>query len=216
MGRARAAVGLVAVVAAGALLVSGGRDADPRTPTGLPGMPPPFLGVAVLGDGELTAAVDAYGDVVDLRRQLAGRALIENPADRQAAGSVAPNTGIQVWVRAGGAAARPLWEADSIRQRYRPGTNVLLTVARFGTGRVVVEQAVHDGKLAVVAGGDAAEVELRANEGGGELTRSSSVLVEAAAADRRWLSRARPLGPGAPAWARRMYERSLLVLHALT
>lgn len=31
-----------------------------------------------------------------------------------------------------------------------------------------------------------------------------------------WLARARPLGPGAPRWARRMYERSLLVLHGLT
>jgi len=34
--------------------------------------------------------------------------------------------------------------------------------------------------------------------------------------DRRWLERARPLGGGAPAWARRMYRRSLLVLRALT
>lgn len=35
-------------------------------------------------------------------------------------------------------------------------------------------------------------------------------------ADRRWLARARPLGPDAPRWARRMYRRSLLVLRALT
>jgi hypothetical protein len=34
--------------------------------------------------------------------------------------------------------------------------------------------------------------------------------------DRRWLARAKPLGSGAPAWARRMYLRSLLVLRALT
>ncbi len=32
----------------------------------------------------------------------------------------------------------------------------------------------------------------------------------------RWLARARPLDPAAPPWARRMYERSLLVLGALT
>lgn len=32
----------------------------------------------------------------------------------------------------------------------------------------------------------------------------------------RWLAAARSLGSGAPAWARRMYERSLLVLRALT
>jgi hypothetical protein len=33
---------------------------------------------------------------------------------------------------------------------------------------------------------------------------------------RRWLARSDPLGPAAPAWARRMYRRSLLVLRALT
>jgi len=32
----------------------------------------------------------------------------------------------------------------------------------------------------------------------------------------RWLAAARPLGAGAPGWARRMYRRSLLVLRALT
>ena len=31
-----------------------------------------------------------------------------------------------------------------------------------------------------------------------------------------WLAKARPLGAGAPGWARRMYERSLLVLRGLT
>ncbi len=35
-------------------------------------------------------------------------------------------------------------------------------------------------------------------------------------ADPRWLARARPLGPGAPRWARRLYRRSLLVLRAVT
>ncbi|MGE5283204.1 MAG: glycoside hydrolase family 15 protein [Chloroflexota bacterium] len=34
--------------------------------------------------------------------------------------------------------------------------------------------------------------------------------------DPAWLARARPLGPGAPAWARLMYRRSLLVLRAVT
>jgi glucoamylase len=34
--------------------------------------------------------------------------------------------------------------------------------------------------------------------------------------DPEWLAAARPLGQGAPGWARRMYRRSLLVLHALT
>jgi glucoamylase len=39
---------------------------------------------------------------------------------------------------------------------------------------------------------------------------------DAIRADPGWLAAARPLGKGAPAWARRMYRRSLLVLHALT
>jgi glucoamylase len=38
----------------------------------------------------------------------------------------------------------------------------------------------------------------------------------AISADKRWLARSRPLGAGAPAWARRMYARSLLVLRAAT
>lgn len=38
----------------------------------------------------------------------------------------------------------------------------------------------------------------------------------AAAADRRWVRRRAPLGAGAPGWAHSMYERSLLVLRALT
>ena len=214
MGRARAAVGLVAVVAAGALLLSGGREADPRTPVGPPGMPPPFLGVAVLGDGGLTAAVDAYGDVVDLRPEPAGRALIQNPADRQAVGTVESDIGIQVWVRLGGTAARPLWEADSVRQRYLPGTSVLRTVARLGGARVTIEQGIHRGRLVLVARGDAA-VELRGDEGREVVTRSPRLLQEAVASDRRWLGHGRQLGPSAPAWARRMYNRSLLVLHAL-
>lgn len=216
MGRARAAAGLIALVGVGMLLVSGGHDADPETPAGLPGMPPPFLGVAVLGDGGLTAAVDAYGDVVDLRPGPAGRALIENSAERQAAGTVEPDTGIQVWARVGGGPARPLWEADSVRQRYLAGTGVLRTVARFGEARVVVEQAARGEKLAMAARGDGAEVEVRAHEGIGVLTRSPRLLDEAARDDRRWLTRSRPLSAGAPPWARRMYDRSLLVVRALT
>lgn len=39
---------------------------------------------------------------------------------------------------------------------------------------------------------------------------------DAVRADPRWLAAARPLGDGAPSWARRMYERSLLVLRAFT
>lgn len=217
MGWARTAPGLVAVVAAGALLLSGGSGADPETPEGLPGLPPPFLGVAVLGDGGLTAAVDAYGDVVDLRAPgPAGRALIENPAGRQAAGTVPAATGIQPWVRVGDGEL-PMWRADEVRQRYLPGANVLRTDARFGRDWVRLEQAIHGDELAVVAlGPNASRVRLRVNADGRALTESPRVLTEAAGSDRRWLRRARPLGPAAPGWARRMYERSLLVLRALT
>lgn len=217
MGWARVALALVAVGAAGALLVSGGSEADPQTPAGLAGMPPPFLGVAVLGDGGLTAAVDAYGDVVDLRTPgPAGRALIENPSDRQAAGTVPADTGIQFWVQAEGNAPEPMWHADRIEQSYLPDASVLRTVAWFGRARVEVRQAVHGGELAIVVDSDDSTVRLRENAAGEVVTRAPRVLAEAAASDRRWLARARPLGEAAPKWARQMYGRSLLVLHALT
>lgn len=179
-------------------------------------MPPPFLGVAVLGDGELTAAVDAYGDVVDLRHGPAGRALIENSAARQAAGTVPADTGIQPWVRIGGEEL-PMWRADEVRQRYLAGTSVLRTEARFGSEWVRIEQAARGGRLAIVPiGPGASRVRLRVNAGGAPPTRSPRLIAEAASADRRWLRRAKPLGSGAPPWAARMYERSLLVLRALT
>jgi glucoamylase len=40
--------------------------------------------------------------------------------------------------------------------------------------------------------------------------------ADAVRAHPRWLAAARPLGDGAPTWARRMYARSLLVLRSLT
>src|SRR5438128_2087995 len=149
MGRGRVALGLVAVVAAGALLLSGGSGSDSETPAGLPGLPPPFLGVAVLGDGGVTAAVDSYGDVVDLRRGPAGAALIETSAARQAAGTVPEDTGIQPWAVVAGEKL-PFWRADEVRQRYLPGTNVLETRARFGSEVVAVREAVRGGKLAII------------------------------------------------------------------
>lgn len=216
------------------VLLSGGERADPETPAGLPGMPPPFLGVAVIGDGGLTAAVDAYGDVVELRAPgPAGPALIENPSARQAAGTVAADTGIQPWVRIDGVGL-PLWRADEVRQRYLPGTSVLRTEARFGRERVRILAAAQGRRLAVRAvGPSAARVRLRvdgevvstlslvaARRGVGTMRArpggSDAFMARAAAVDRRWLAHARPLGADAPAWARRMYERSLLVLHALT
>jgi len=208
------AVGLAALVAAAAMLLSGGSGSDPETPAGLPGLPPPFLGVAVLGDGGVAAAVDAYGSVVDLRAPgPAGRALIENSAERQAAGTVPADTGIQVWARVGGEMV-PMWRADAVRQRYLPGTNVLRTVARFGSQRVRIDEAIWGDRLAVIA--DGSGFELRTSEAGRFVTRSPEVLAKAAAADRRWLARAIPLSASAPPWAVDMYERSLLVLRALT
>ena len=59
------------------------------------------------GDGAMTAAVDAYGDVVDLRAPgPAGTALIDNPSARQAAGTVPADTGIVPRVRIAAAAKR--------------------------------------------------------------------------------------------------------------
>lgn len=238
MSRGRMALAAVAVLAAAALLLSGGSGADPETPPALPGLPPPFLGVAVLGDGGLTAAVDAYGNVVDLRAPgPAGRALIENSAERQAAGTVPADTGIQVWVRAGGS-MRPLWRADFVRQSYLPGTNVLRTVARFGPKRVEIRQGIRKQTLgmAVIGGSGGVELRVDAEVQCGEqqhgrmvrtavcstsppdeaLVRVPKTLSRAVFDDRRWLSRRRPLGPAAPRWVERMYERSLLALRALT
>jgi len=181
---ARAGIALGAVVLA-AVTLSGGHRDDPLTPGGLPGMPRPLLGVAVVGQGGRTAAVDAYGDVVDLRAPgPAGRPLVAVSAKRQVAGSASPGEAIVARAQLGDGRTLPFWRADSVRQRYVPGTNVLKTTARIGDRRVVV---------------------VRRAGGPGE-----------ARADRSWLSKARPLGAGAPTWAQAMYRRSLLVLRALT
>lgn len=249
------------------VLVSGGSDADPRTPAGLPGLPPPFLGTAVVGDGGLTAAVDAYGDVVDLRAPgPAGRALIDNPSNRQAAGTVASDTGIVPRVSVDDGPALPLWRADSVSQHFRPGTNVVRTTARFGHLWVMVDTAVGNRRLALIVkavggvGGEAVP-SVSVDVGDGAACRSASdgeslallciqssaqvsrrflesqpsgialavprgddpfvvvaqaIVARAATSDRVWLAAAKPLGTGAPPWARSLYRRSLLVLHALT
>lgn len=252
------------MVVLGLLALSGDSGADPRTPPALPGQPPPFLGTAVAGSGGLTAAVDAYGDVVDLRPGPAGAALIDNPSARQKTGTVDAATGIVPRVAIDGGPALALWQADSVAQRYLRGTNAVRTVGRFGGVRVAVSVGTDAERLAVsvaTSGGSAVpsvgvDVEGLVGEGArvrclrerrlgqldllcrvgraapvvpgaaaGGVARSeaqtasqsvSRVIRSAAAADRRWLSRARSLGAGAPTWARRMYERSLLTLRALT
>jgi glucoamylase len=139
LARAGVALGTVALAAG---LLSGGTRADPRTPPALPGLPPPFLGTAVVGSGGRTEAVDAYGDVVGLWTDgPAGESRIYDPAARQAAGSVPADTGIVVRMRAGDRSI-PLWRTDSVTQRYLPGTNVLRTVARYRGQKIVVVRSV--------------------------------------------------------------------------
>jgi hypothetical protein len=262
---ARLALLCLVVLAIGVVLVSGGEDGGPRTPPALPGLPPPFLGTAVAGDGELTAAVDAYGDVVDLRAGPAGEALIDNPAYRQAAGTVPEDTGIvpRVAIAGGaeegrdGSAADPvaMWQADRVTQRYLAGTNVVRTVAWFGgrgdsqgsgATQVVMTVAAAGRRLALrmqVRGKDAdlatPSVGIDVADGAHCTQRSRAALLdlvcgsgrgvppvsgpaagdvvdEAVAAGRRWLRGSIGLGAGAPGWARRMYVRSLLTMHALT
>lgn len=233
-------MGLVAVVA-GLVVVSGGEEADPRTPPALPGLAAPFLGTAVVGSGGLTAAVDAYGSVVDLRAGPGRPALIDNPAARQAAGTVAADTGIVPRVRVGGGPAVPFWRADSVRQRYLDGTNVVRTVATVGAATAIVTTAAVGSSLAVrmaakgagaqpvvgVAVEDGVEcrqarlpgrLELvcRAARAAPDAVDAERLLRQAARGDRRWLRRARPLAGGAPGWAMAMYQRSLLILRALT
>ncbi len=207
----------------GAVLLSGGTPAGPRTPPALPGMPPPFLGTAVVGSGGLTAAIDAYGNVVDLRVPgPAGRALIDNPVEPQKAGAVATDAGIVPRVQVGGV-WRPFWRADSVGQRYWAGTNVLVVSASFGgTTARVVYAAGPRGFACLTSAPGSAPLRLTSADrvAGGRLRcddrRAWRVVRAAVGSDRRWLSQARRLGPGAPAWASGMYRRSLLTLRALT
>jgi len=129
-----------AAAVAAALLVSGGEASDPRTPPPLPGYPAPFLGTVVVAGGGLAAALDSYGNVVDLRLPgAAGEAQIDNPAAAQSAGSVDPRTGIVI--RAGSGRALPLWRARRIRQDYRRGTNVVVTHASVGGAGIELADA---------------------------------------------------------------------------
>jgi len=142
MAWARAGIALgVGVLAL--LALSGGRRDDPQTPAALPGLPPPLLGVAVVGSGGRTAAVDAYGNVVDLRGPgPVGGASVAVAAKRQTAGTVAPGEAIVVRGRLRDGRSLPLWRADSVRQRYLPGTNVLRTVAWFGDEKVILVRRI--------------------------------------------------------------------------
>ena len=207
-------------------------------------MTPPLLGTAVVGDGGATAALDAFGSVVNLRfgpgGPLAGSA-------RQLPAWVPEGTLFIPKVKIGRDPPQRLWRADAIQQRYLRDTNVLRTVARFGR-RQVVEIAAARGDvfgLTITApspNGSRAFLEVPPDVGrrcvgsqergwvrtfsllcGGRPVPAERVDGEvrriwhaAAAADRRWLRTPRSLSPGAPQWADRLYRRSLLALHTLT
>ncbi len=242
---ARAALVCALVVAVGVVLISGGHDGDPRTPAALPGLPPPFLGTAVSGDGGMTAAVDAYGDVVELRAPgPAGEALIDNPSARQAAGTVPEDTGIVPMVSIGGGEPMPMWLADSVTQSYVPGTNVVQTEAHFGEAVVVMTVAAWGQEIGIAI--QTPNPEIGSDGGPRQVVASASIDVEAGLRcarhrrtgrltiicragrgglsvpraaplnESRWDSETKPLGAGAPVWARALYERSLLTIHALT
>jgi hypothetical protein len=100
---------------------------------------------------------------------------------------------------------------------------VVVTTARFGAAQLRIAYAAAGSHLAcLTAADDGARVSLRSVEPA--VMRhlrcddgwARQTVRAAGRDDRRWLRRARPLAPGAPAWAAQMYERSLLVLHALT
>jgi hypothetical protein len=136
---------------------------------------------------------------------------------------VPADTGIVPWVSLDGRPARPPWQADSVTQRYRPGTDVVVTTARFGAARVrVVYAAAGSHLVCLTAAGKGTRVSLHSVEPAAARRlrcddRWAHKTVRAAEqGDRRWLQHARPLAPGAPAWGVRIYERSLLVLRTLT
>ncbi len=148
MGRSRALCLLLGAAVA-CVLVSGASGADPHTPPALSGHPAPFLGTAVIGDGGLLGAVDSYGDIVDLRSPgPAGRAQIDDPFARQAAGSVPADTGIVAAASAGRRPPLALWRASRLRQHYLPRTNVLITRARVGGASLRITDAVSGEQLA--------------------------------------------------------------------
>ena len=143
MSTYRAAIAVGVGVVAAAILVSGSSSSDPQTPRALPGQPPPFLGTVLAGSGRLTAAIDSYGDVVDLRPDgPAGPASFAVSSARQAAETVPRDTGLVPRAGAGPGPPLPLWRADWVRQSYLPGTNVVSTTASIAGARVRILDAV--------------------------------------------------------------------------
>ena len=127
----------------------------------------------------------------------------------------------------------PLWRADSVRQRYLPGTERAAHGRRAsGARRVAIECAASGGELGCVSGPVRPAARGSADRSRSRSGATCSAAARASTSTTRGRARivaggdgrrtgagsrpARPLGGGAPAWARRMYERSLLVLRALT
>lgn len=239
--RFRAGAGLLVGLVA-ALALSGEDAAGPRTPPALAGLPEPFLGVAPISNGGLLAAVDAYGSLVEARWPgTAGPALIDNPRERQEAGTVDPDTGIVVRAAANGRDPLSPWEGSGFTQHYVSRSNVLVTHYRVAGARVRIRDWVEPAAPVLVrrvsAEGVAGPARIRLSIGrapglrcsgprqaGGRLelrcsprasSRRTGDWRRAAAADRRWLAQSRSLGGRAPAWAHAAYERSLLVLHGM-
>jgi hypothetical protein len=136
---------IVLAAVAAVFSVSGSARTGPLTPAGLPGMPAPFLGTAVIGGGNssLRAAVDSYATVVDVREAgPASEPAITIPYKVQVAGSVPTDSGISLAVSAGRRPPLPLWEADRIGQRYLGQTNALQTRATVAGARIEITDAI--------------------------------------------------------------------------
>lgn len=220
---ARAAIGALAAALLAVALLSGGSSRDPRTPAPLPGLPPPFLTAASLGDGRVLVGVDAYGDVVDLRRSPAGPPLLAIPYERQQAGTVAATSAIVPTVAVEEDRYRPLWRAEQVSQRFRPDTNVLVTEARFGDATISIACAAAE-LLACASRSTPPGARIRWRSPRGPRTSllrlgtadAEARIESAARRDRVWLRRSAPLGRGAPDWAGDLYRRSLLAMRTLS
>ena len=167
------------------------------------------------GSGGLTAAVDAYGNVVDLRRRAGGPGADRQPG-RAAGGR--DGCGRTPGSCRGSAPARPalpLWRADSVAQRYRPDERAA-DGRRFGSAAVEVVDAARGGARLPDVARRRARVSIGAVSG-----RPRSRLRCDGRRARAIVARRRARGPalagpgaaarpGAPAWAERLYRRSLL------
>ena len=96
-------------------------------------MPPPFLGTALVGDGgerRRGRLLRRRGRPSPARAAGAGAGRRSRPSCRPPA-RCRPTRGSSPGHAAAGRRV-PFWRADTVRQSYLPGTNVLRTVARFG------------------------------------------------------------------------------------